>query len=182
MNAKSVTEQVISIRNRSNLLVYYTGDEPDGYQDPQSAPASATSLINSLDPYRLSSICLNCQDYLFSDYAYGTPILMPDVYPVGINPNHSVMYDTPCTIEQGCCGCDNCIGNFEDIRKRLDEFTMRLEVLGWDRNTTLWDVPQGFGDAECVWSSFACKSPLTHSFARSDSGRARPHIPNSWSR
>ncbi|KAN0127302.1 hypothetical protein V8E53_014906 [Lactarius tabidus] len=151
MNATLVTEQVMSIRNRSNLLVYYTGDEPDGHQDPPSAPASATSLINSLDPYRPSSLCLNCQDYLFRDYAYGTPILMPDVYPVGINPNHSVMYDTPCTIEQGCCGCDNCVGNFEDIRNRLEEYAMRLEVLGWDRNTTLWDVPQGFGDAE-FWS------------------------------
>ncbi|KAF8263246.1 hypothetical protein EI94DRAFT_1779862 [Lactarius quietus] len=139
MNATSVTEQVMSIMNRSNLLV------------PPWAASSTADLINSLDPYRPSSLCLNCQDYLFGDYAFRTPILMPDVYPIGINPNYSVMYDTPCTIEQGCCGCDNCVGDFEDIRDRLEEFSMRLQVLGWDRNATLWDVPQGFGSQQ-FWS------------------------------
>jgi len=76
---------------------------------------------------------------------------MPDVYPFGINPNHSVMCDTPCTIEQGCCGCDNCVGNFEDIRKRLDAFARWLKVRGWARKGTLGDVPQGFEDWE-FWS------------------------------
>ncbi|KAF8268021.1 hypothetical protein EI94DRAFT_1728776 [Lactarius quietus] len=73
---------------------------------------------------------------------------MPDVYPIGINPNYSVIYDTPCTTKQGCCGCDNCVGNFEDIRNRMAEFAMRLEVLGWDPDTTLWNVPHGFGCAQ----------------------------------
>ncbi|KAF8264970.1 hypothetical protein EI94DRAFT_1772506 [Lactarius quietus] len=101
MSWSALSLPVMSIRNRSNLLVYYTADEPDGHQD-------RPWLINSLDPYRPSSLCFNCQDYLFSDYAYGTPILMPDVYPIGINSNYSVIYDTPCTTKQGCCGCDNC--------------------------------------------------------------------------
>jgi hypothetical protein len=146
----------MSIWNRSNLLLYYTADEPDGSQDPTYAPAISAALINSLDPYRPSSLCLNCQDYLFDRYAFGTPILLPDVYPVGINPNYSVMYNTPCTIEQGCCGCDNCVGDFEDIRNRLEEFTMRLEVLGWDRNHSLWDIPQGFGSQQYVDCRIIC--------------------------
>ncbi|KAH8988399.1 hypothetical protein EDB92DRAFT_1817588 [Lactarius akahatsu] len=151
MNSTSVTEQVISLRDRTNLLLYYTADEPDGSQDPLAAPASAATLINSLDPYRPSSLVLNCQDYFFSDYAAGTPILMQDAYPIGINPNYSVVYDTPCTTEHGCCGCDNCVGKFEDIRNRMDDFAMRLEVLGWERSKSIWTVPQGFGSAE-FWS------------------------------
>ncbi|KAH9175730.1 hypothetical protein EDB89DRAFT_2133293 [Lactarius sanguifluus] len=151
MNSTSVTEQVTSLRNRTNLLLYYTADEPDGSQDPLAAPASAATLINSLDPYRPSSLVLNCQDYFFSDYAAGTPILMQDAYPIGISPNYSVFYDTPCTTKHGCCGCDNCVGKFEDIRNRMDDFAMRLEVLGWERSKSIWTVPQGFGSAE-FWS------------------------------
>ncbi|KAI9454681.1 hypothetical protein BJY52DRAFT_1390884 [Lactarius psammicola] len=146
-NSTSVTEQVTSIMGRPNLLLYYTADEPDG-SDPPRAATTAAALVNSLDPYRPSSLVLNCQDYLFDNYAAGTPILMQDTYPIGINPNYSVMYDTPCTAERGCCGCDNCVGDFEDIRNRMDDFTMRLEVLGWERSKGIWTVPQGFGSTQ----------------------------------
>jgi hypothetical protein len=155
MNATSVTEQVTSLMSRTNLLMYYTADEPDGSEDPHWAPAAAATQINSLDPYRPSSVCLNCQDFLFNHYAAGTPILMADVYPIGINPNYSVMYNTPCSTEQGCCGCDNCVGDFEDIRNRMDDFRMRLEVLGWERIKTVMTVPQGFGSSQYVDRRFA---------------------------
>ncbi|KAI9435719.1 hypothetical protein H4582DRAFT_2167992 [Lactarius indigo] len=148
MNSTSVTEQVTSIMNRANLLLYYTADEPDGSEDPPWAAAGAATLINSLDPYRPSSLCLNCEDYLFNHYAAVTPILMQDTYPIGINPNYSVMYDTPCTTEQGCCGCDNCVGDFEDIRNRMDDFATRLEALGWERSKAVWAIPQGFGSTQ----------------------------------
>ncbi|KAH9020755.1 hypothetical protein EDB84DRAFT_555092, partial [Lactarius hengduanensis] len=151
MNSTSVTEQVTSLRNRTNLLLYYTADEPDGSEDPLAAPASAAALIASLDPYRPSSLVLNCQDYFFSDYAAGTPILMQDAYPIGINATYSVRWHTPCTRTQGDCGCDNCVGDFEDIRNRMDDFTMRLEELGWERSKSVWTVPQGFGSSE-YWS------------------------------
>ncbi|KAI9448630.1 hypothetical protein BJY52DRAFT_1193290 [Lactarius psammicola] len=137
-NSTSVTEQVTSIMGRPNLLLYYTADEPDG-SDPPWAATTAAALVNSLDPYRPSSLVLNCQDYLFDHYAAGMPILMQDTYPIGINPNYSVMY------ERGCCGCDNCVGDFEDIRNRMDDFTMRLEVLGWERPKGIWTEPQGIG-------------------------------------
>ncbi|KAH8988393.1 hypothetical protein EDB92DRAFT_1035810 [Lactarius akahatsu] len=151
MNSTSVTEQVTSLRNRTNLLLYYTADEPDGSEDPLAAPATAATLINLLDPYRPSSLVLNCQDYFFSDYAAGTPILMQDTYPIGINATYSVRWHTPCTRIQGDCGCDNCVGDFEDIRNRMDDFAMRLEVLGWERSKSVWTVPQGFGSSE-YWS------------------------------
>ncbi|KAH9175738.1 hypothetical protein EDB89DRAFT_279370 [Lactarius sanguifluus] len=151
MNSTSVTEQVTSLRNRTNLLLYYTADEPDGSEDPLAAPASAAALIASLDPYRPSSLVLNCQDYFFSDYAAGTPILMQDAYPIGINATYSVRWHTPCTPTQGDCGCDNCVGDFEDIRNRMDDFATRLEVLGWERSKSVWTVPQGFGSSE-YWS------------------------------
>ena len=136
------------VRNRTNLLLYYTADEPDGQEDPHSAPALAAAHISSLDPYRPSSLVLNCQDYFFTDYAAGTPVLMQDTYPIGINASHSVIWDTPCTHIQGDCGCDNCVGEFEDIRNRMVDFATRLEVLGWERSKTVWTVPQGFGASE----------------------------------
>ncbi|KAH9060639.1 hypothetical protein EDB87DRAFT_1576780 [Lactarius vividus] len=127
MNSTSVTEQVTSLMNRANLLLYYTADEPDGSEDPPWAAANAAWLINSLDPYRPSSLCLNCQDYLFNHYAAGTPILMQDTYPIGINPNYSVM---------GAAGATIAVGDFEDIRNRMDDFAMRLEGFG---STQFWD-------------------------------------------
>ncbi|KAH9956086.1 hypothetical protein BC827DRAFT_1157943 [Russula dissimulans] len=150
-NLTAVTEQVLHFRNRTNLLLYYTADEPDGYGDPHFSPGLAAAHISSLDPYRPSFLVFNCQDYFFADYAAGTPVLMQDTYPIGINATYSVVWDTPCTPIQGACGCDNCVGNFEDIRNRMIDSATRLEVLGWERSNTLWTVPQGFGAAQ-HWS------------------------------
>jgi hypothetical protein len=49
MNSTSVTEQVNSIKSRPNLLLWYTGDEPDGTSDPLDATTTAYDLITSLD-------------------------------------------------------------------------------------------------------------------------------------
>ena len=141
------------LRNRTNLLLYYTA-EPDGSGDPLSAPASTTTYINSLDPYRPSSLVLNCQDYFFTNYSEGTPILMQDTFPIGINATYSTVYNTSCTREVGFCGCDNCRGDYKDIRDRMDDFAMRLEVLGWERSKTVWTVPQAFEPASCVRSRY----------------------------
>ena len=142
------------LRNRTNLLLYYTADEPDGLEDPFSAPASATTIINSLDSYRPSSLVLNCQDYFFTNYSEATPILMQDAYPIGINATYSTVWNTSCTREVGDCGCDNCRGDYEDIRDRMYDFAMRLKVLGWERSKTVWTVPQAFGSASCVRSRY----------------------------
>ncbi|KAI0042750.1 hypothetical protein FA95DRAFT_1563995 [Auriscalpium vulgare] len=151
MNSTAVTQEVTPLRNRSNLLLYYTGDEPDGSEDPLTAPATSAALLNILDPYRPVSLVLNCYDYFFTEYSTGTSILMQDTYPIGINATYSVRWNTPCTDIQGDCGCDDCVGDFEDIRVRMELFKERMEVLGWERGKAVWTVPQAFGGSE-YWS------------------------------
>ena len=87
MNATSVTEQVNMIKNRKNLLLWYTGDEPDGTSDPLNATSSARALINSLDGggYHPVSLVLNCENYFFGEYTTGTDIVMQDTYMIGNN-------------------------------------------------------------------------------------------------
>jgi hypothetical protein len=149
-NLSAVQAETTALHNRTNLLLYYTADEPDGTSDPLNATVQTYDLLRSLDPYRPTSLVLNCQDYFFSDYAAGADILMQDVYSVGNNVSFSSEWDTPCTPKQGVCGCDNCAGAFEDIRDRVAQFKERMEALGWDRTKAIWTVPQGFGSAQCV--------------------------------
>ncbi|PPQ72323.1 hypothetical protein CVT24_004542 [Panaeolus cyanescens] len=158
MNATSVTEQVNRIKSRPNLLLWYTADEPDGTSDPLDATVKSSNLITSLDGgdgkggagYHPVSLVLNCQDYYFNEYSSGADILLQDAYPVGINATFSTVWKAPCTPDFGDCGCDNCIGQFEDISTRMDEFRDRLFVNGWDRTKAVWTVPQGFGP-ESYW-------------------------------
>ncbi len=56
------------------------------------------------------------------------------------------VHRTPCTLDYGDCGCDNCKGVFEDISTRMDEFAERLWDNGWDRTKAVWAAPQAFGD------------------------------------
>ncbi|KAF8841644.1 hypothetical protein BDN67DRAFT_966894 [Paxillus ammoniavirescens] len=74
MNSTSVTEQVNSLKNRPNLLLWYTADEPDGTSDPLNATTIAYDLIYDLDGYHPVSLVLNCQDYYWSSYTAGTDI------------------------------------------------------------------------------------------------------------
>lgn len=144
MNNTAVTEEVTLIKGRANLLLWYTGDEPDGTNDPLNATAVAYDLINELDGYHPVSLVLNCQDYQFTAYTRGADIVMQDVYPIGINATYSNVWNTSCTQEFGDCGCDNCAGNLNDISSRLDEFKQRLDILGDSRTKFVWSVPQAF--------------------------------------
>ncbi|PIL25753.1 hypothetical protein GSI_11503 [Ganoderma sinense ZZ0214-1] len=150
-NSASVTEEVNRIKDSPALLLWYTGDEPDGTSDPFSATSTAYSLINSLDGYHPISLVLNCENYHWSEYSAGGDIIMQDTYPIGINATWSVRWGTPVTPDFGDCGCDNCKGAFEDISTRMDEFTDRRFINGWEHSKSLWTVPQGFGAAE-YWS------------------------------
>ncbi|KAI1787420.1 hypothetical protein LXA43DRAFT_713557 [Ganoderma leucocontextum] len=147
----SVTDEVNRIKDSPALLLWYTGDEPDGTSDPFSATSDAYSLINSLDGYHPIALVLNCENYHWSDYSAGGDIIMQDTYPIGINATWSVRWGTPVTPDFGDCGCDNCKGAFEDISTRMDEFTDRRFVEGWEHSKAIWTVPQGFGAAE-YWS------------------------------
>ena len=55
------------------------------------------------------------------------------------------------TPDFGDCGCDNCKGAFEDISTRMDEYTDRRFIQGWEHSKSIWTVPQGFGASE-YWS------------------------------
>ncbi|KAJ3515200.1 hypothetical protein NLJ89_g1909 [Agrocybe chaxingu] len=161
MNATAVTEEVNRIKSRPNLLLWYTGDEPDGTSDPLDATLKASNLIQSLDGgdgqggagYHPVSLVLNCQDYYFSEYTRGSDIVMQDAYPIGINATFSTVWGTICTKDYGDCGCDNCQGSLEDISTRMDEFGERLFVNGWERTKAIWTVPQGFGNSS-YWNRY----------------------------
>ncbi|KAG9309499.1 hypothetical protein JVU11DRAFT_10470 [Chiua virens] len=167
----NVTEQVNSFKSWPNLLVWYTGDEPDGSSDPLNATSVAYDLIYNLDGYHPVSLVLNCQDYYFTSYAAGADIIMQDVYIIGANVNASLMFNTPCTSTYGDCGCDNCspipaglndavppsnassipvpansgIGSFTDVTERVTSYLNRMQVVGWERTKSVWSVPQAFG-------------------------------------
>ncbi|KAG1816719.1 uncharacterized protein BJ212DRAFT_1446825 [Suillus subaureus] len=175
MNNTSVMEQVNSIKYRPNLLLWYTGDEPDGTSDPLNATSIAYDLIYSLDGYHPVSLVLNCQDYEWASYTAGTDIVMQDAYMIGNNVTWSNEWNTTCTPDYGDCGCDNClsipagdstavspnstyygstvpansgIGSYFDISDRVSSFKNRLEVMGWERTKAVWTVPQAFGSAQ----------------------------------
>ncbi|KAF8895871.1 hypothetical protein CPB84DRAFT_1963145 [Gymnopilus junonius] len=144
----SIAQEVKSIMNHRSLLLWYTADEPDGPGDPLDATQAAYNLIYSLDGYHPVSAALNCADYYFEEYASGADIILPDVYMIGNNVNFSLKYNTPCTKDFGCCGCDNCQGHFDDISNRLDKTIEKLGLLGWDSTKFIWAVPQAFGGEE----------------------------------
>ncbi|KAJ7704390.1 hypothetical protein B0H17DRAFT_1039508 [Mycena rosella] len=155
-----LTAEVNMIKGRPNLLLWYTADEPDGTSAPLAAPRRAYDAIYALDGYHPVSIALNCADYEFAAYTAGADIVMPDTYPIANDPLFSSKYNTSCTPDFGCCGCDNCRGEFEDIPRRLDDFALRLDALGRARAHAVWAVPQAFGGEE-----FWVRPPTGREFA-----------------
>ena len=145
-NLSWVQEQVDLVKNHPATLLWYTGDEPDGNGDPLNATKLAYDLIKTLDPYHPVSLCLNCYNFYFEDYSAGADILLADPYPISNNVTYSITYDTVCNATYGCCGCDDCKGNFEDISERLDLFTQYQSWLGGPPKTH-WGVPQAFGNS-----------------------------------
>lgn len=91
-NAEYVRYQVERYKSRKNMLLWYTADEPDGFEVAPSATSKAYALIRSLDPYHPVSLCLNCQNYYFQEYTAGADIIMADPYPIGANTTFSNKY------------------------------------------------------------------------------------------
>ena len=74
---------------------------------------------------------------------------MEDAYPIGINATWS-KWGTPCNTTYGDCGCDNCVGELQDVSNRIDDIAEYQEYLGqWQK--PIWAVPQSF-DGEGYWS------------------------------
>ncbi|OMP84408.1 hypothetical protein BK809_0000189 [Diplodia seriata] len=151
-NLSSVAEQVNRFKARKSLLLWYTGDEPDGASDTLNATTDAYALIKALDPYHPVSLCLNCYNFHYGAYSAGADIVLSDVYPVAVNTSWSVQYNTECNTTYGCCGCDDCAGDFEDISQRLDLFQQYQSWLGQEPKA-FWGVPPAFGN-ETFWSRY----------------------------
>lgn len=131
-NLTWVEENVIAARNNEAIFSYWSTDEPDGHQDPFSAPVAAYDLIRRLDPYHPVALVLNCQDYYFGPYSAPCDIITTDPYPIGINSTFS-KWGTACNTTLGDCGCDNCIGGSHailDVRDRFDTFAQYERYLG----------------------------------------------------
>lgn len=77
---------------------------------------------------------------------------MSDPYPIAVNTSWSTQYNTACNTTYGCCGCDDCNGNFEDISTRLDIFKEYQEILNVPQKPQ-WGVPQAFGN-ETFWKRY----------------------------
>ncbi|KAF8310762.1 hypothetical protein DL93DRAFT_2084137 [Clavulina sp. PMI_390] len=146
LNLTSVEEQVSTFRSQSNLLMWYTADEPDGTQDALNGTTLASELIRDLDPYHPVSLVLNCFDYYWKEYSSGGDIVLQDVYPVGANLTWSFR-GTECTTTYGDCGCDDCTDQdgLGDIGTRIDTFKERARWEGRERTMSFWSVPQAFG-------------------------------------
>jgi hypothetical protein len=148
----AVEEQVNIINARKSMLLWYTGDEPDGQTDPLNATTITYDYIKSIDPWHPVSLCLNCLNFYYEEYAAGADIILSDVYPIAVNTSWSVQYDTACNTTYGCCGCDDCEGNFEDISRRFDLYNHYQEILNLPPKTQ-WGVPQAFGN-ETFWDRY----------------------------
>lgn len=135
-----------TFRSHPALLLWYTADEPDGHNDPTNATLLAYKTIQEIDGYHPISFTPNCQNYFFTQYTSGADIVVPDIYPVGNNPNFSIVYNTVCNRTYGCCGCDNCPGTLHDLGDRINE--MREYTRWTGTHKVFWGVGQGFGSAE----------------------------------
>ncbi|OIW29449.1 hypothetical protein CONLIGDRAFT_575701 [Coniochaeta ligniaria NRRL 30616] len=148
-NLTYVSEQALAARNAEAIFAYWSADEPDGWQDPFSAPTDAQAVLHALDPYHPVAVVLNCQDYYFGPYTAGADIIMEDVYPIGINSTFS-KWGTACNATLGDCGCDNCKGGVWDVPDRLDDLSKYERWLNlWPK--TKFHNPQSF-HGEGYWA------------------------------
>lgn len=150
-NLTTMIDQVTRLQSHPSILLWYIADEPDGKSNPVNSTEIGYNTIRSIDLYHPVSMALNCYNFYYSDYAAGADIILTDVYPIGNNNSYSTVYNTPCNTTYGCCGCDDCVGVFEDISDRLDNFAHFDNLLGWSK--THWAAPQAFGN-ETFWTRF----------------------------
>jgi len=150
LNLTQVTEQIPLIKDRSSFLSWYTADEPDGWQYALNSTRLAYDLLKREDPYHPTGLVLNCDNYHFEQYTSGADYIMEDAYPIGINATYSRPWNTTCNDTYGDCGCDDCLGELQDVSNRLDAFFDCQEWLGeWEK--PLWAVLQAFS-GEGYWS------------------------------
>jgi hypothetical protein len=149
LNLPSVDYQVKYLRNRSNILNWYTGDEPDGADYDLNSTQLAYEKIYAVDGYHPVSLVLNCENYYFIEYGLnGADVLMVDPYPIAMNGRWSKPYNTYVDQNFGDSGCDNCNGTFYDISTRIESSRNRARLQGAWRTKPVWIVPQSFNDGQ----------------------------------
>lgn len=150
LNLSQVAEQIPLVKDHSSFLSWYTADEPDGWQYALNSTRLAYDLLKREDPYHPTGLVLNCDNYYFGQYTSGADYIMEDAYPIGINPTYSIPWNTTCNETYGDCGCDDCVGELQDVSNRLDAFFDYQEWLGeWEK--PVWAVLQAFS-GEGYWS------------------------------
>ena len=166
LNTSSIAWQLPRLQHHPSLLLYYTGDEPDGWTDPLNGTALAYNAIRDIDPYHPVSLVLNCYNFYFEDYTAGADIILEDAYPIIKSSTFSPVYNTVCNRTYGDCGCDFChyddpaypeyvIKPFQDVVDRTQNFYSFQRWLGQKETKPVWGVPQWFYDAESFWERWA---------------------------
>lgn len=166
LNTSSIRAQLPRLQSHPSLLLYYTGDEPDGWTDPLNGTRIAYDTIRALDPYHPVSLVLNCYNFYFDAYTAGADIILEDTYPLIQSSTFSPVYNTVCNETYGDCGCDVCHANdpaypafahkpFEDVVVRTDNMYAFQRWSGLPGTKAVWGVPQWFFDAESFWSRWA---------------------------
>lgn len=168
-NSTRINEQVELWKNRTTLLMWYTGelltillsmipdsvelaDEPDGWSYALNSTKLAYDQLRDLDPYHPVSLVLNCQNFYYTEYSSGADIVFEDAYPVAINATWSIPWDTPCNLTYGDCGCDNCVGELTDVSTRLDDIQNYQDNIQGEGSKPTWAVIQAFGE-QSYWPS-----------------------------
>ncbi|OAF98798.1 uncharacterized protein CC84DRAFT_1158411 [Paraphaeosphaeria sporulosa] len=168
LNLSSISYQLPRLQSHPSLLLYYTGDEPDGWTDPLNGTLLAYKHIKSIDPYHPTSLVLNCYNFYFEDYTSGADIILEDTYNLIKSSTFSPVYNTVCNRTYGDCGCDFCHANdtaypmfverpFEDIVERTRKMYQYQRWLGQKETKPVWGVPQWFYDADSFWSRWATR-------------------------
>ncbi|WPG99999.1 Hypothetical protein R9X50_00282300 [Acrodontium crateriforme] len=150
LNLSQVEANVPLIKDRSNFLSWYTADEPDGWQYALNSTTLAYDLLKKMDPYHPTGLVLNCDNYYFKQYTAGTDYIMEDAYPIGVNATYSRPWKTVCNATYGDCGCDDCVGDLQDVSNRLDAFRDYQTWLDLPQKP-LWAVLQAFS-GEGYWA------------------------------
>jgi hypothetical protein len=159
MNSTRISTQVDLWKNRTTLLMWYTADEPDGWEYALNSTKLAYDQLRELDPYHPVSLVLNCQNFYYEEYSSGTDIVFEDAYPVAINATWSIPWNTPCNLTYGDCGCDNCVGELEDVSDRLDDIQSYQANLEGRGNKPAWAVLQAFGEQD-YWKSIPTRAEV----------------------
>ncbi|KAF2437565.1 hypothetical protein P171DRAFT_178827 [Karstenula rhodostoma CBS 690.94] len=168
LNLSSISYQLPRLQSHPSVLLYYTGDEPDGWTDPLNGTLLAYDHIKSIDPYHPVSLVLNCYNFYFKEYTSGADIILEDTYNLIKSSTFSPVYNTACNRTYGDCGCDYCHVNdtayplfvdrpFEDVVERTRRMYQYQRWLGKKETKPVWGVPQWFYDADSFWGRWATR-------------------------